>query len=457
MSQKIDTKVFIAIISVTMLSFVGTLSETALNVAFPLLIDRFHITSSDVQWLTSAYLLVVAVFVPVSPAIIRKVNTKKLFLIVATIFLIGTIICAAAPTFQILLAGRIVQAISTGISLPLIFNLVLELVPKEKRGTMMGFVGMTIILAPAIGPTFGGLITDLLDWHWIFIIEVPIILIITIIGFMTIPSISTNDKTKVDILSIILSAVAFSFIVAGLSFSGQLSYKSPVVIFLLVVGIISLLAFAKRQTRIKNPLINPNPFRYRAFNIGLALTGIVMFLELGLSFLAPNIAANHLHVDTTTAGLIMLPAPLLNAIMAPIAGRIFDKYGAKILVIIGAAISLGGLILFMMSLPYMSVISMTLSYMSVLLGVALMFIPSETHALNSIPHKYNADGTAIINTLQQVTGAMGTALIANALIDTTPDNAIFGAQASFMILIAAATLALFLALNLVIQAKKSTR
>lgn len=457
MSQKIDIKIFIAIISVTMLSFVGTLSETALNVAFPLLIERFQIASSDVQWLTSAYLLVVAVFVPVSPAIIRKVHTKKLFLIVAMIFLIGTIICAIAPTFQILLAGRVVQAISTGISLPLIFNLVLELIPLEKRGTMMGFVGMTIIFAPAIGPTFGGLVTDLLDWHWIFIIEIPIIILITLIGVATIPSISTNDKKKIDIPSIILSAVAFSFIVAGLSFSGELSYKNPLVIFLLVVGIASLIGFAKRQTRIKNPLINPNPFKYRAFIIGLSLTGIVMFLELGLSFLAPNIAANHLHVDTTTAGLIMLPAPLLNAIMAPIAGRIFDKYGAKFLVIIGAIITLCGLIFFMLSLPYMSVISMTLSYMAVLLGVALMFIPSETHALNSIPSEYNADGTAIINTLQQVTGAMGTALIANALIDTTPTNAVPGAQASFMILIMASIAALFLAFNLVIQSKKSTR
>lgn len=457
MSQKIDIKIFIAIISVTMLSFVGTLSETALNVAFPLLIEKFNIASNDVQWLTSAYLLVVAVLVPVSPALIRRVKTKMLFLIVTVIFLIGTIICAAAPSFEVLLLGRIVQAISTGISLPLIFNLVLELIPLQKRGTMMGVIGMTIIFAPAIGPTFGGLITDLLDWHWIFIIEIPIIFLILLVGLSTMQDISTDDRTKVDILSILLSAIAFSFIVAGFSFSGQLTYKNPIVIFLLIVGIGCLLGFMRRQTRIKNPLINPKPFKYRAFNIGAIITGFLMFIELGLSFLGPNIAANYLQVDTTTAGLIMLPAPFLNAIMAPIAGYIFDRYGAKFLVTIGASTILCGLILFMLSLPHMSVISMTLSYMFVLFGVALTFIPSETHALNSIPPEYNADGTAIVNTLQQVTGAMGTAIIANALIDTTPNNAIIGAQASFMILITVAAIILILALNLAIQAKKSTR
>lgn len=413
--DKIDKKVLLSIVTAAMLSFIGILSETALNVSFPTLMNEFNILSSDVQWLTSGYLLVVAVLVPVSPTFVKRFDTTKLFSMTTLIFIIGTLVCGFAPSFPILLVGRVIQAISTGISMPLMFNIVLELVPKSKRGVVMGMVGMVISFSPAIGPTYGGIVTTALSWHWIFFLEIPVLILIVVLGKISMSNISKNEKTKFDILSLFLSAVAFSTIIAGFSFAGELGWSNFKVIGLFIIGVITLLWFGKRQLSISNPLLNLSPFKYPMFSIAVALTCVIMFIELGLSFLIPNLSANLLLVNTTIAGLIMLPAATTNALLSPFTGRYLDKHGARNLIITGITIISIALGLFIYFVPSLTITKMVLIYILVMMGVSMVYMPSQTHGLNQLPMKYNADGTAIVNTIMQVAGAMGTALVANIL------------------------------------------
>ncbi|MFS7256406.1 MFS transporter [Carnobacterium divergens] len=266
-TDKIKVSTLIAIVASAMLTFMGIVSETALNVAFPILTKEFNVTSATIQWLTTGYLLVVAILVPISPMLVKRYPTKRLFQAAVVIFTVGTIICGFSVSFPMLLLGRLIQAIGTGISLPLMFNLILALIPMHKRGVIMGIAGLVTSFAPAIGPTYGDVVTSI-GWQSIFLILLPFLVIALVAGSLTIQSISTIEKQKIDFLSIGLSIVA-SGIIYGFSLAGETGWLHLGVVGSLGIGAIGLALFSIRQLKIDVPLINLAVFKFPMFTLGL--------------------------------------------------------------------------------------------------------------------------------------------------------------------------------------------
>ncbi|WP_026136047.1 DHA2 family efflux MFS transporter permease subunit [Paenibacillus shenyangensis] len=412
-------KVLPILFAMLLSGFIGLFSETALNVAITPLMKLLEVGPTTIQWLTTGYLLVMGILVPISGLLLQWFSTRQLFTTSLIFSIAGTIVAAMAPSFEILMVARVLQAVGTALLLPLMFNTILVIFPIEKRGSAMGLIGLVIMFAPASGPAISGLILANLTWHWIFWISLPFFIISLVCGLLFLPNISKLTKPKIDILSIILSTLGFGGIVYGFSSAGGHGqgggWTSPVVIAALLIGGISLLIFSIRQLRMEQPVMNLRAFRYPMFTIGLILVFICMMIILSSMLILPMYLQQGMALTALAAGLVLLPGSLLNGLLSPIMGRLFDKFGPKWLVIIGLAVV--SVILFMYTginanTPVGMIVAMHLFMM---VGISMIMMPAQTNGLNQLPSEYYPHGTAIMNTLQQVAGAIGTALAVSIL------------------------------------------
>jgi MFS transporter, DHA2 family, lincomycin resistance protein len=400
------------IISFLIAGFIGLFSETALNMAIRDLIVIFETDAATVQWLTTGYLLTLGILVPISGLLLQWFTTRQLFAVSLVFSIIGTFIAAVAPVFSILMLARVIQAIGTALLLPLMFNTILVIIPPHKRGGAMGIIGLVIMFAPAIGPTISGLILQNLTWHWIFWISLPFFVLALIFGLFYMQNVSTPTKPKIDLLSILLSTIGFGGIVFGFSSAGEGEggWGSPKVIIALVLGVVGLILFCIRQTKMKQPMINLRTFSYPMFNLGLLMVLIGMMVILSSMIMLPLYLQNSLLLTTFAAGLVLLPGGVVNGILSPVMGRLFDKYGPTWLV-------RGGLVIVTIVMFAFSGITndtsagyIVMLHIFMMVGIAMVFMPAQTNGLNELPPELYPDGTAIMNTLQQVAGAIGTAV-----------------------------------------------
>jgi len=398
------------LISFLIAGFIGLFSETALNMALGDLIQVFSITPSAVQWLTTGYLLTLGILVPVSGLLMQWFTTRQLFIASLIFSIVGTLIAALAPTFGILLASRVIQAIGTGLLLPLMFNTILLIFPIHKRGATMGLMGLVIMFAPAIGPTISGIVIENLSWHWIFWICLPFLFFALFFGIAYMQNVSTITKPKIDIFSIIFSTIGFGGIVYGFSSAGENGWGSTIVIATIVIGIIALVLFTLRQLKMEQPMINLSVFKYPMFTLGLLSVFITFMVILSSMILLPLYLQTGLALTAVTAGLVLLPGGILNGIMSPITGRIFDKYGPRGLVTPGFIIMIIMLWLLSNVTTETSIIMVVVMHTFLMIGVSLVMMPAQTNGLNQLPRHLYPDGTALMNTLQQVSGAIGTAI-----------------------------------------------
>jgi len=391
-------------------AFVSVLNETLLGNALPDLMREFNATATTIQWLTTAYMLVCGVLVPVTALLQQWFTTRQLFLTAMITFLIGTLLSAISPSFGVLLAGRIIQALGTGLILPIMMNTILIIFPPEKRGSVMGLMGLTIMFAPAIGPTLSGIIIDSLDWRWLFYIVIPLVLLSIFTGAKYLKNVSEVTKPRVDMASIILSTLGFGFIVYSCSKSGELGWSNPEVYWTIIVGIVALILFVIRQLKIKDPLLDLRTFRYPTF----AWTALLMFLVMMTMFstmtLMPMFLQGLLLFTAFKSGLIMLPGSVLNGILSPISGKLFDKFGARTIIIPGVVIVAVAMWLFTGLDAYSTTTQIITFHCILLVGLSLVFMPVQTHGLNQLTKDLYPHGTAIFSTLQQVSGAIGTSL-----------------------------------------------
>ncbi|WP_413463212.1 DHA2 family efflux MFS transporter permease subunit [Bacillus sp. B1-b2] len=415
-----DIKTMPIIASFLIAGFIGLFSETALNMALQSIIGDFGIGETTVQWLTTGYLLTLGILVPVSGLILQWFTTRQLFITSLIFSIVGTVIAAIAPTFTILMIARVVQAVGTALLLPLMFNTILVLVPPQNRGKTMGLMGLVISFAPAVGPTISGLILKSLTWHWIFWISLPLLVVALVFGSFFMQNVTTPTKPKMDILSIILSTIGFGGIVYGFSSAGEGGgWGSHEVIIALVAGVLGLLLFSIRQLKMKQPVINLRAFQYPMFVLGLILVVIVMMVMLSSMILLPLYLQNVLALSTFTAGLLLLPGGLMNGLLSPIMGGLFDKFGPRWLVIPGLVLVIGalfGLSTIDLETSKGFIIGMLIVLM---VGVSMIMMPAQTNGLNQLPPELYPDGTAIMNTLQQVAGAIGTAIAISLLSSGT--------------------------------------
>ena len=407
----IPLKVVLSIIATGIMSFCGVIVETAMNITFPTLMEEFQVTTSTVQWLTTGYLLMVAIVVPLSATLKKRFNLKSLFLFANLSFLLGLLIDSFAPNFRILLLVRVIQGLGTGVALPLMFNIILEQVPVEKRGTMMGVGTLITAVAPAIGPTFGGIVVSSLGWRYIFVLLLPFILCSLVIGLKCIQQLHPTQCVSVDRLSIVFVVITFVGLIVGFSEFGSKVFLSLAVSGPLLIGVIGLLLFIQRSTKIEHPLIDIRVLKVGTFGGHVFAFFVLQLSTLGMSFILPNYIQLVNGSSATVAGLVILPAAILGAIMSPISGKILDSFGARKPILTGACFILLSLIIFTMNISAMKNSLILIVYILYMFGLGLLFGNIMTSGLSQLSVAQQSDGNAILNTLQQFAGATGTSIV----------------------------------------------
>lgn len=422
-----------AILATGLMSFAGVLIETAMNVTFPTLIQQFGITTSDVQWVTTIYLLVISIIVPISTFLLKRFQLRTLFLAANMFFLAGLVIDFLSPTFAILLLGRLFQGASTGIALPLMFHIILTYSPYEKRGATIGLGNLTTSIAPAIGPTYGGLLTAHWSWNAIFLFLIPVLLISLFLGLSSIPKNTVQRSGHLDSLSVLAIVMLFSGFLLFLNQLGTIASLVP-----LAIGLIGLGLFWQRAKG-PHPLIRLDVLQNQSFRLFLCGFLVCQFLLLGVSFVLPNFVQIVLGKDAFTAGLIMLPGAAIGAILAPIAGRLLDKVGSKKPILLGMVLIVIGWLALALLLRSIFIWGLVAGHVFYMIGIGLSYSNMMTTGLNKLTPELYADGNAIFNTLQQFSGAVATAIVAT-IINLSQRNAgylqgtILGSQIAMFVL-----------------------
>ncbi|MCU9613147.1 DHA2 family efflux MFS transporter permease subunit [Caldibacillus lycopersici] len=401
-------------------AFLTTFNQTIMTVALPTLMEEFKIEPSTAQWLTTGYMLVNGILIPITGFLMKRFTTRQLFQSSMVIFLIGSIVAAIAPSFPVLLTGRLIQAAGAGIMMPLLMNVVLSLFPPEKRGMMMGFVGLAIIFAPAVGPTIAGYVLEEFPWQALFYGMVPFTVIIIICGFIYLKNISEATKIKIDVLSLVLSTIGFGVLLYGFSeASGSEGWSSLEVILSLIIGIVTLLLFTWRQLVSENPFLDLRAFKYNMFTLTTIINIGVTIMMYADMILLPLYLQNARGYTALESGVMMLPGALLMGLLNPITGKLFDRFGAKWLTITGVAIIIGFTLGFTNLTDATSYTFLILMYTGRRIGMAFVTMPLQTAGLNQLPSSLHAHGTAISNTVRQVAGAIGTSLIVTIMTNRT--------------------------------------
>lgn len=390
--------------------FVGLFSETALNMALGNLMTEFNVVSSTVQWITTGYLLTMGILIPVSALLIQWSSTRQLFVASLLFSIAGALVSGIAPMFEVLLLGRVIQAIGTGLLIPLMFNTILIIFPIHKRGTIMGLVGLVMMSAPAIGPATAGLIIEVLSWNWILWLLIPFLVFSLIYGLLFMQNVTELTKHKIDVLSIFLSTLGFGGIVYGFSLAGEKGWGNLVVISTIIIALISLLIFSSRQFKLDKPMLDLRTLKYPVFTLALLSVSATFMIILSSMILLPLYLQIGLGLTALTAGLILMPGGAINGILSPVAGRVYDIYGAKWLFTPGFIIMLIMLWLLSNVTTETSILMAILLHSGLMIGVTFVMMPLQTHGLNALPKNLYTDGTALINTLLQVSGSIGTAL-----------------------------------------------
>ncbi|SFJ69468.1 drug resistance transporter, EmrB/QacA subfamily [Paenibacillus sp. UNC496MF] len=400
-------------------AFLATLNQTVMSVAVPELMGDFNITAATAQWLTTGYMLVNGVLVPITAYFMQRFSTRQLFQASMLIFLAGTIVSAIASSFPALLTGRMIQAVGAGIIMPLLMNVILTLFPPEKRGAAMGMVGFAIIFAPAIGPTLAGYVLENFAWETMFYGMIPLALIVIVCGYVYLRNVSEPVQAKIDVLSVALSTVGFGAMLYGFSRAGGEGWSSAEVLGSIAGGVLAIGLFAWRQLASRRPLLDLRAFKYNMFSLTTVINIAVTMVMYADMMLLPLYLQNARGYTALESGLLLLPGALVMGFLMPVAGRLFDRFGAKWLAVIGMAITIVTTLGFIDLTDATSYSYLVLMSTGRRIGMALLLMPIQTAGLNQLPSRLNAHGTAISNTIRQVAGAVGTSLLVTIMTDRT--------------------------------------
>lgn len=394
------------------------LNQTLLSPAFPSIMADLQVDATTVQWLTSAYSLVEAIVIPLSAYLVGRFPTRKLFIAGVSVFAIGSLLAAFAPFFGVLLLGRIFQAASTGVVMPMVFTVILLVFPREKRGSAMGIVSLVIGFAPAVGPSVSGLLVESIGWRSLFVLVAILAVVIVIAATIFLKSYGEFEPTSFDKPSVALCSLGLLGLLYGLATITS-SSNIAVPVALIVVGAILLVLFVRRQLSLEVPLLKVDVLKSRRYAIVVALVALLQAALVGTGVLLPIYLQNLLGVSALETGLIMLPGAVLGAIMGFFAGRLFDRFGARRVAIPGALVSaIGGcgLVGFQLDspIPYIIVI-----YTCLGVGMQALVTPLNTWGINSLDNRVIQHANALQNTLNQVGASLGTAILVSLSATST--------------------------------------
>ncbi|MBF0754266.1 MDR family MFS transporter [Jeotgalicoccus halotolerans] len=417
LSEDPNAKTLPIMVALIIGAFFAILNETLLNIALTTLMAEFDITLSTVQWVATGFMLVMAIVIPVSPLLMGWFTTRQLFIGTMVTFLIGTVVAAFAPTFSVLLLGRMIQAIGTGLIMPIMFNVFLLIYPPHKRGKIMGIVGLVIMFAPAIGPTLSGVIVEYFGWRFLFIFVMPFTVFSILFALKYLVNITEITKPKIDWISLVYSTIGLGATIYGFSHAGESAdgFMTPSVFIPIIIGLIGILLFVLRQFKLDEPLMDLRVFKFPMFAHAVVLFVIIIMMMFASELILPVFMQGPMGLTAAAAGLLLLPGSLLNGAMSPFMGALFDKVGPKVMMI-PATIVLA-VTMFMFSnltadTPQWVIIA---GFMLIMLSVSATMMPAETNGLNQLPKHLYPHGTAVVSTLQPLAGAIGVSVFIGLL------------------------------------------
>ena len=377
--------------------FTGMFSETSLNIALPQLTEAFGVDVAVMQWMVVGYMLVIGIVLPFASLLMKWFSVRKLTLFALGAFFVGSLISGFAPSFEVMLAGRLVQGAGTGLVLPMMFAVVLE------------------VFAPAIGPTLSGIILGVLSWRFIFFTFAVVLAVAMVFAAKFLVNPYELTRPRVDAVSCVLSCLGFGGVVLGAGLASLDGWTSVEVVSALVIGVVCIAAYVYRQLHMEVPVLDVRVFCQQGYRVGVTLVMLNFGITLSAMYLLPQYIQSGMLLPVAMAGMLMLPGGVVNCIVSVIAGGLYDRIGARIPARAGFALSIVGTVMFLFATPETPIAYVVCAHIILMVGVPLAMSPSQTSALNSLPHRMNADGSTMMNTLQQVLGAIATAVATSLL------------------------------------------
>lgn len=399
-------------------TFVVILNETIMVNAIPRLMDSFHITEQSAQWVTTAFMLTMAAVIPITGWFLQRVTTRQAYVIAMGVFLAGTALSAVAPSFEVLLMGRIVQAAGTAVMMPLLMTSLMTVVPEHDRGRVMGNVALAISVAPALGPAVSGVILQVGSWRLLFLVVLPIAALVTLFGLRKLDNITDPQVSSIDWLSVGVAALGFGGLVYGLSLLGESDGRVGLGIGIVVAGVATIAVFVIRQLKLQRtgvPLMDMRILRHRIYTLSLLLMSIGFLAMLGSMILLPLYLQNLRGLSPLETGLLVMPGGLAMGLLGPTVGKVFDRFGSRPLVLPGSIatlLALGGFTQVSMTMPYWQVLGL---HALLMVSLAATFTPVFTLGMGGLPPHLYSHGSSMLGTLQQVSAAFGTALVVTVM------------------------------------------
>lgn len=409
--------------------FIAILNQTLLNVALPKINTEFNISASTGQWLMTGFMLVNGILIPITAYLFNKYSYRKLFLVALVLFTIGSLICAISMNFPIMMVGRVLQAIGAGVLMPLGSIVIITIYPPEKRGAAMGTMGIAMILVPAIGPTLSGYIVQNYHWNVMFYGMFIIGIIAILVGFIWFKLYQYTTNPKADIPGIIFSTIGFGALLYGFSEAGNKGWGSVEIETMFAIGIIFIILFVIRELRMKAPMLNLEVLKFPTFTLTTVINMVVMMSLYGGMILLPIYLQNLRGFSALDSGLLLLPGSLIMGLLGPFAGKLLDTIGLKPLAIFGIAVmtyATWELTKLNMDTPYMTIMGI---YVLRSFGMAFIMMPMVTAAINALPGRLASHGNAFLNTMRQLAGSIGTAILVTVMTtQTTQHLSAFGEE-----------------------------
>ena len=410
-------------------TFVVILNETIMINAMPRLMVDFDVTARTAQWLSSVFMLTMAAIIPVTGWFLQRVSTRSAYLLAMVTFGVGTLLAGIAPTFEVLLVGRGIQAAGTAVMMPLLMTTLMQVVPERDRGQVMGNVMLAMSVAPAMGPAISGLILQLGSWRLIFAFVLPVAAAVTVLGMRQLKNVGETTAGPVSWVSVALAGVGFSALVFGLSEIGARSGAQLSAI--IAVGVVLVAAFAVYQLRLQksgSPLMDLRTLKFRTFTVTLFLMSAAFMAFIGSMILLPLYLQDLRGLSAMQTGLLVMPGGLAMGLLGPRVGRVYDKFGSRPLVIPGAIVMVAALAVLSrigLDTPYALIL---VTHVVLMVSLSAIFTPVFTLGLGVLPPALYSHGSSLLGTLQQVAGAIGTAILIVILENRTTDQIASGAS-----------------------------
>ena len=392
-------------------AFVTVLNQTVVTPALPPIMAEMSIDAATAQWLTTGFTLVNAIMIPITAFLIDRFTTRSLFIVSMAIFALGSLLCGIAPNFPLLLTGRLAQAAGAGILMPMVMTVLMLMFPVERRGTAMGMFGVVIAFGPAIGPTVAGLVIDHYSWRDLFLaIALFAAVVIVITPFVLQKQQPNSEGVTLDKPSLILSTLGFGTMLYGFSVIGSSGISVEAVVAS-IIGVIILIFFFRRQLSMEKPMLNVRVLQNHKFLMGTIIGMLVQASLLSAGILMPIYLQSLMGYSATVSGLVLMPGAILMGIMGPIAGRLFDKHGPRVLSIVGMTLLVISTFAFATLNDSTDVVFLTVLYTLRMFSLSLVNMPITTWAMNALDNKVMNHGTSVNNTFRQVSGSLGTAIL----------------------------------------------